>query len=322
MKALVIGSGIAGMASAVRLASSGYDVEVFESNEYPGGKLTEIRLGEYRFDAGPSLFTMPHLVDELFNLAGKEPSVYFSYHRKSISCHYFWEDGTFFKAPASTTEFSKAAAEVFDVSSDRIQAYLDETARLYNLTKDTFLAQSLHRVDSYLKKETLKTMLNAASMPLLSTLHGQNKKRLRHPKLVQLFDRFATYNGSNPYQTPGIMMLIPFLEYGIGTFFPKGGMHSITESIYKLASDIGVDFHFSTPVNEIVIDNNKVKGIKTNDGFREGDIVISNMDIHPTYKKLLPDILPPEKILAQERSSSALIFYWGISSEFEELDLH
>jgi phytoene desaturase len=322
VKALIIGSGIAGLATSVRLASRGYEVEVFESNEYPGGKLTEITLGDYRFDAGPSLFTMPQLVDELFTVAGKASDDYFAYYKKDISCHYFWEDGTRFQAPASMDDFSAKAAETFTADESRIRSYLNETHRLYHLTKDTFLTQSLHKIETYLRKETLRTMAQAATMPMLSTLHRQNEKRLRHPKLVQLFDRFATYNGSNPYQTPGIMMLSPFLEFGIGTFFPKGGMHSITTSIFQLAKDLGVRFHFNTRAERIDIKNNKAVGIETTSGYFQGDVVVSNMDIYPTYKKLLPSIKEPKKILAQERSSSALIFYWGMAEPFPELELH
>ena len=94
----IVGSGIAGLATAARLSSSGHAVTVFESNSYPGGKLSEIQNGEYRFDAGPSLFTAPHLLDEIFTDAGKNPRAYYEYEKINPGCHYFWEDGTEFKA--------------------------------------------------------------------------------------------------------------------------------------------------------------------------------------------------------------------------------
>ena len=322
VKAAIIGSGIAGLASSVRLAAAGYEVDVFEANSYPGGKLSEITSGSFRFDAGPSLFTMPQLVDELFTLAGKNPSDYFKYRKKDVSCHYFWEDGTMFQAPASMKEFADRASDNFGVSKDRITRYLRETERLYNLTKDTFLTQSSHKVGTDLRPDTLKTLANAATMPMLSTLHRENQKRLGHPKLVQLFDRFATYNGSNPYQTPGIMMLIPFLEFGIGTYFPEKGMHSITSSIYELAIDLGVHFHFNARIERIGVENNRATHLVSGGREITADIIISNMDVHPTYKKLMPDLPAPEKTLAQERSSSALIFYWGMASTFPQLNLH
>ncbi|MBC7438752.1 MAG: NAD(P)-binding protein, partial [Flavobacterium sp.] len=93
-KAIIIGSGIAGISSAIRLKMKGYEVQVYEKNSYPGGKLSSFKTGNYRFDAGPSLFTMPALVDELFEIADKNPRDYYDYVKHNKSCHYFWDDGT------------------------------------------------------------------------------------------------------------------------------------------------------------------------------------------------------------------------------------
>ena len=99
-------------------------------------------------------------------------------------------------------------------------------------------------------------------------------------------------------------------------------MHQITNSHEQLAKDIGIQFHFNTKVDEIITKRSKVRGIKTGKSFIPSDIVISNADIVPTYTKLLPKEKAPKRILSQERSSSALIFYWGITKTFPELDLH
>jgi phytoene dehydrogenase-like protein len=104
-KALVIGSGIAGLASALRLRHKGYEVTVFEANEYVGGKLHVVKKDGYRWDAGPSLFSMPHLVDELFELFDTNPRQYFNYTQKESICNYFWEDGSTFSAPADPQDF-------------------------------------------------------------------------------------------------------------------------------------------------------------------------------------------------------------------------
>ncbi|MGZ3834954.1 MAG: phytoene desaturase family protein, partial [Mucilaginibacter sp.] len=104
-KALIIGAGIAGIATAIRLAVKGYQVGVFEANSYPGGKLSEFTQSGYRFDAGPSLFTMPQYVDELFRLAGKDPSKFFRYQKLDIICKYFYEDGSRLTAYADRTKF-------------------------------------------------------------------------------------------------------------------------------------------------------------------------------------------------------------------------
>ncbi len=172
--------------------------------------------------------------------------------------------------------------------------------------------------------KTLKAIFKINSLDINKSLHEANLKDLKHPKLVQLFDRYATYNGSNPYKTPGIMGIIPHYEHNIGTFFPIDGMNSITTSLVKLAEDIGVEFVYNSPVEEILVDaqQRKVRGIKVNNKTIDSNLVFSNMDIYFTYKKLLPKIKLPNRTLSQERSSSAIIFYWGIKKQFPELDLH
>ena len=107
-KAIVIGAGIAGIASAIRLSAKGYDVDVYESNSYPGGKLTSISVGEFRFDAGPSLFTLPDLVTELFVLCGEEPKDHFNYSRQEHICNYFWDDGFRYVMPADRRALTKS----------------------------------------------------------------------------------------------------------------------------------------------------------------------------------------------------------------------
>lgn len=324
LTAIVVGSGIAGIASAIRLQIKGYDVTVFEKNAYPGGKLSTFDLGHYRFDAGPSLFTMPHFVDELFQLAGKNPRDYFSYIKHNKSCNYFWDDGTRLEADSNVALFSKKVSETFNVPAGVIEKKLKKASFINETIGDLFLEQSLHQIKNFLNLKTIKAIFKINSLDISQSLHNTNSKDLKHPKLVQLFDRYATYNGSNPYKTPGIMGIIPHYEHNVGTFFPIDGMNSITTSLVKLAEDIGVKFVYNSPVEQILIDSEhkKVAGVKVNDKTIDCNLVFSNMDIYFTYHKLLPQLKVPQKRLSQERSSSAVIFYWGIKKEFAELDLH
>ncbi len=321
-KAIIIGSGIAGLATAIRLQNHGFDVHVYEINDTPGGKLTEFYKSGYRFDCGPSLFTMPQFVEELFQISGKEISEYFKYIKKEKICTYFYEDGTRFTAFADRERFAKTAANIFEVSEEKILKYFKKSKKKYDLTSSLFLEKSLHRLSTYLSKDTLKAIGSVRALDINKTLHQLNEDEFEDPRVVQLFDRFATYNGSSPFKTPGIMSMIPHLEQHYGTFFPRGGMYSITKSLFQLAIEIGVDFHFKTKVDEILVDQKKAKGILVNNTIFEADIVVSNMDIVPTYKTLLTHQKAPEKVIKQPRSSSALLFYWGIKREFPELDLH
>ncbi len=321
-KIIIIGSGIAGIASALRMKKKGYEVTVFEANDYVGGKLHVVEKEGYRWDAGPSLFTMPHLVDELFTLYEIDPKQYFRYIKKDCVCNYFWDDNTTFTVHADTNVFIEEAAETFETSKKELRRYLEDAKEKYDLTATIFLEKSLHKWSTYLSMDTIKSLLQSYKLDITKSLDATNGQYFSDPHLVQLFNRYATYNGSSPYRTPGIMSLIPHLEMHYGTFLPKGGMHAITKSLYQLAMDQGIDFRLNESVVRIVHDKGQVTGVETKNGEYSADVLVSNMDIFSTYNKLLKDVKHPHRVLKQERSSSALIFYWGIDREFPSLDLH
>ena len=321
-KVIIVGAGIAGIATAIRLSTKGYQVTVFESNPYPGGKLSAFSLAQYRFDAGPSLFTMPHYVDELFELCGEDPRKYFNYQKKAVACGYFWEDGTRLHAYSDRTKYLEEVEEKLGVAPSVLAHYLDKAKKKYDLTVELFLEKSLHRWKTFLSFKTLKALCHLPLFEISKSLHQVNTQALKEPHLIQLYNRFATYNGSSPYQTPGIMSLIQHLESHYGTFIPEGGMVSISKSLYALAKRQGVQFHFNQKVEKIITAQNAAQGILADGQSYFADYVVSNMDIFPTYRKLLPHVKAPEKILRQERSSSALIFYWGVEKSFPSLDLH
>ncbi len=321
-KVIVIGAGIAGIATAIRLSAKGYAVEVFEANAYPGGKLSAFSLQQYRFDAGPSLFTMPQYVDALFTLCGENPRKHFNYQKKAIACKYFWEDGKRLSAYTDQEKYLNEVEQQLGVKPKVLKAYLAKAKKKYDLTVGLFLEKSLLRWSTLFSWKTLKALSYLPIFEINKSLDQVNTAALEEPHLIQLYNRFATYNGSSPYQTPGIMSLIQHLESHYGTFIPDGGMVSISQSLFDLAKRQGVKFHFNQKVDKITYVQNKVKGISVAGQEQLADFVVSNMDVFPTYRKLLPNIKAPEKVLSQERSSSALIFYWGINTSFPDLDLH
>ena len=321
-KAIVIGAGIGGLATAIRLAKKGYAVEVFEANDYVGGKLSTFTLGDYRFDAGPSLFTMPHYVDDLFTLCGENPTDFFQYVIKEVACHYFWEDGKRLTAYGETERFVKEVEAELAVPAATLNRYLKRAKKKFDRTRTLFLESSLHKWQTYLRKETLIGVANYFSFEIDTSLNDVNTHQLKEPHLVQFYNRFATYNGSNPYKTPGMMTLVQHQEQHYGTYIPNKGMSDISASLYALAKRMGVGFHLSSPVSKILVKNKKAVGVCVNEEKYLADLVVSNMDVVPTYRKLLPNQKQPEKVLSQERSSSAVIFYWGVGKSFSQLDLH
>ncbi|WP_373522006.1 1-hydroxycarotenoid 3,4-desaturase CrtD [Aquiflexum sp.] len=320
--AIVIGSGIAGLAAAIRLINKGFEVSVFESNSYPGGKLSEITIKGYRFDAGPSLFTLPEQMEELFLLSGKEPKKYFDYIKLPVACHYFWEDGIQIKTWADINKFAEEVENKLGEPAENIRKALKKSSYIYDHLAPLFMHRSLHKFGTWTNKEALKSYLKMGKLGIFSTMHHANSKNFDHPKLVQLFNRYATYNGSNPYETPATLNIIPHLEFNIGAFFPKKGMHDITLSLFHLAKELGVKFNFNSKVEEILVDKDKAIGVLVNGKKNYADLIVNNMDMVNAYKTILIKQKQPTKLLDQPKSSSALIFYWGVKKVFPELDLH
>jgi phytoene desaturase len=321
-KAIIIGAGVGGMATAIRLKLLGYDVQVFEKNDYPGGKLSHFESNGFRFDAGPSLFTSPHLIDELFAIANEPIGEYFTYEKLTVACNYFYDDGVCIKAYTNKEAFAAELKEKTNEPSQNIHRYLYDAKEAYNHIATIFLKYSLHAIQTLFKAPIFKAIGKLKLAYLFKSLNEYNQTAFKSPKLVQLFNRFATYNGSNPYKAPAMLSLISHLEHNEGAFYPQGGMISITNALYRLALKLGVQFSFGKSVQEIQTKANYVTGVKVDEEVYGAAIVVSNMDVYFTYKNLLNDSAKAAKVKKQERSSSALIFYWGMNKTFPSLDLH
>ena len=317
---IVIGSGVGGLATAIRLAKMGMKVTVYEKNCFVGGKVHSRTFSGYRFDMGPSVFTEPHLIDELVQLSDSELS--FSYQGLPESGRYFYEDGTRLIIPSGTEGTLKVLVEDLKEDDYNARKYLLRIEKNYHSLYPVFIETSLHRWSHLLKSNIGKAIRNIPSYGLLTTMNGFSKRFFKHAKTVQLLNRFATYNGSDPYQTPGLLSIIGHLELNIGSFFPEGGMVSITKILEETARSLGVEFVVDSEVQSIETDNGRVKGVWVNGVFEPADIVVSNADVHHTYERLLPHLERPKKILGQEMSSSAVVFYWGIERIFPELGVH
>jgi len=321
-KAIVIGGGVAGLATAIRLSSLGFEVEIFETNSYAGGKLSEIRLGDYRFDAGPSLFTMPHLVEELFWISGKS-SKEFPYKRLDEVCRYFFPDGTRFHASADPRILVETLSQHLGEDPIVLESYLKKSKFKYETIGKLFLERCLRKLSTFWNSRALKAYLNLPKLGLFGSLHSYNQSVFKNPKTIQLFDRYATYNGSDPHQTPAVMSMIPHLEFGIGAYFPENGMVQITEALVTLAIEKGVIISLNSPVDKIELSgSDRAMGVWCKGTLHQADVLISAVDVSLTYSKLLGNPVLGNKYRNLPKSSSAIIWYWGVSKKSESTGLH
>lgn len=321
-KAVIIGSGVAGMAAAIRLAVQGFEVSVYEKNAVPGGKLTAFENNGFHFDAGPSLFTQPQNIQALFEYANEPMEEYFTYSDLEVACKYFYNNGRQINAFTNEDAF---AAELQQKAGEReagVKTYLKRSSALYNNIGSVFLEHSLHKRRTWLHPRVLKALGSVKFPYLFKTLGAYNERRFQSPETKHIFNRFATYNGSSPFKAPAMLSLIPHLEQNEGAYYPKGGMISITNALYRLAEKKGVQFHFNSFVQRIIFHENKAQGIVANDKNVYADVVVSNGDVFYTYLHLLGNAAKAKRIIKKERSSSALVFYWGMKKHFPQLGLH
>ena len=315
-KVAILGAGVAGLASAVRLATAGFSVTVYEQSNTYGGKMGVWQKDGYRWDTGPSLFTMPHYVDELLALDGRH-EVDFDYEELDSICNYFWDDGTRLQATKDREELYAQFDKNLGEPKENIKAYLADSEAKFNITNHVFLEKSLHKVKTYLSWSTIKSIFRLPKVQVFSNMHTQNTKRFKNPKTVQFFNRYATYNGSNPYEAPATLNVIPHYEFGIGAFFPKKGIRSIAESLYTKATHLGVEFLFDTTVTSVQKEKNRFSV----NNESEFDIALCNMDVAAAARGPLQSLIGDSR-KEYEPSSSALIFYWGMKSSYRQLDVH
>jgi len=322
MKAIIVGCGLAGLACSIRLRKMGWEVEVFDSQSSPGGKLQSRKIDEFRFDLGPSVLTKPELISELFELCGENPQDHLVFNRPEKLFQYFFEDGTVLQTFNNAEKTAKSLSDSLGVNKSIILSYLQHSMKIEKITSPVFLERSLHQIQNYFNKETAYGFLRFAQIKAFSSLDAYNSSALKHPKLVQIFNQYASYNGSDPYKAPGTLSVISDFELNQGMYIPEKGMYSIVESLYNLALRQGVKFNFNKKVNELVVHKEKVKGIRIEEGKLLADVVVSNADAYNTWKYLLPKKKLPRNIQNHERSSSMVVFYWGMNTENPELNLH
>ena len=227
--AIVIGSGVGGLATAVRLARKGFLVKVFEANPSFGGKATKIEKDGFFWGFGPSLFTFPELLDELFELCGRQPAKYYKYHRIDPICNYFFSDGTRLSAFADKEKFAKEIADKTGEPASHVLNHLKHIGRIYELTKDIFLFKSVHKLRTYLTLKSLKALFRLPVIGIDINMNKANEKRFKDKRVIQLFNRYATYNGSDPYLAPSTLNVIAHPEYNQGGYFLDGGMPDLSK---------------------------------------------------------------------------------------------
>lgn len=321
----VVGAGFGGLSAAVRLAAAGWKVDVYDRLGYPGGKAGTLVADGFRFDTGPSLITLPDVYAELFAAGGRRLEDFLEFVPLAPICRYFWDDGMGFDAFPGGERFADEALRILGEPRRNCLDFLEYSAKIHELTAELFLHRSLHDWRTYFSKRFIASLLQMGKIDAFSTMDESIRRMISHPRLVQLFDRYATYNGSDPFQTPATLNIIPHVEYALGGYASRTGIHAIPRAVAELAESIGVAFHWETNVESILTDRGRrVRGVRVEGENRDCDAVVSNVDVTDMYERLLEDTDAPlyRRYRRLEPSSSGLVFFWGMARKFPELTVN
>ncbi len=317
-QAVVIGGGLGGLAVALRLAAKGWAVTVCEQGATFGGKMNSWAAQGFRFDTGPSLITMPWVFAELFAAAGSD----IKDHLDVIPVHpiseYVYPDGTRFTYSASMPEWLSTVKNLDARDVEGFLRFLKLGAQLYEVSKDTFLRRRPLDWPRAADAGGLKHMPWRRGW---GNYHQTVAAHFHSPHLRQLYDRYPTYVGSSPYQSPATLAVIPYIEFAFGGWYIKGGLYQIVESLLELCKRAGITLLTNARVEKIEREGNRVTAVKLADGSRiKADVVVMNGDAGDAPKMLGEkgdDHLPQA-----ERSMSGFVMLLGVRRTMPELHHH
>ena len=331
MRAVIIGAGVGGMVSALRLAYAGHSVTVLEQGPRTGGKLNTWQpnvpgAGKFRFDTGPHVLTMPWAIDELFSDVGERMDDFLSLVRVDPLCRYHFADAPFFDAPAEVEAAAAAISARFPGDEAGFRTFLEYAKAVSDVTVDAFLRQDFGRaVRGIPSGRQWKQLAGFIKLAPWKTLHAQVTKHITHPKLRQIFDLYAFYNGSSPFAASGIFSIIAWVQWGDGTFYLQGGLRTYADALQSLCEKRGVRFVLSTKVKRVCVEDSGnaacVSGVEDEDGtVYPADAVICNGDPLTAYSALLPiENRPPvfsgAGLAKLQPSTSAFVWLLGVQGE-------
>jgi phytoene desaturase len=306
---VIVGAGLGGLATAIRLASAGHRVEVWERNLTLGGKLQEVRDQGFRWDVGPSLLTMPAVLENLFTAAGRQLTDYLTLVPLETTCRYRWADGTVIDEDAAFW------------ARPEVARFLHYAQGIYELSGEAYLH---YPPEEFWRAFTLRSLPALRHLPKVATTQTLAEKVdsfFTDPHLRQLFYRFATYNGSSPYRTPATFNIIPYVEQHFGGWYPRGGLARIPEALGKLALELGVTFHFDTTVSSY--DGRVLRA--TNGISAKPKAVICNQDVLMAAQTWLASSYTQKQRDSFQReplSCSGFVVLLGVNRRYPQLAHH
>ncbi len=304
------------------MAKAGWDVTVLEKQSTPGGRARQLKAAGFTFDMGPSWYWMPDIFERYFECFGKQVSDYYELERLDPSYRVYWHQGQS-DIPANYDELKKLFEDIEPGSSEKLDKFLEEALYKYNVGIKKLVFKPGQSITEFLDWDTIKGVFK---LDVFTSIDKHIGKFFKHPKLRQLMEFPVLFLGALPKDTPALYSLMNYADIKLGTWYPKKGMYSVVDGMYRLALELGVKFEFDTNVSAIDIDNGRATTVRAEDGRSYyADVVVGGADYHFIETKLLPencrtysDQYWDKRLMAP----SCLLYYVGLDKKIQGVPHH
>ncbi|TNC74765.1 phytoene desaturase family protein [Rubellimicrobium roseum] len=324
----IIGGGLGGLAAACTLAARGHKVTLFEKNPWLGGKAAVLEEAGFRFDMGPTILTMPRVLERIFSEAGRNIADYLTLVRLDPQWRCFYDDGTVLDLRETETDARAAIGALNPGDAKGFDDFMAVAKRLAEVSDKFFFWKSVEDLKDTMNLKanmSLGTLSDVLSLRMHRTVAGQIKRNIADPRVRQMLEHFIQYVGSSPLGAPAVLCGIAQMQLGEGVWYPMGGTRAVPVALTRLAEELGVDFRTGVDVTRIHTEDGSAKALVTSDGERfEFDRIVSNMDSVRTYRELIGGAAWDSFARGRKREAacSGVVLYLGLDRAYEHLAHH
>ena len=320
-KVVIIGSGMGGLATALRLAHRGFEVEVLEKQSTPGGRSNLLAAEGYRFDMGPTILVMKEAFEDTYKAIGQDFNKRLELVQLDPNYRVYYHDGTMLDLSSNMTQLAQEVEKIEAGSAERLFRFIGESAHKYELGMK-FVDRNYKHITDLANPKALLEMISTGSH---QNLYKQVSSAFRgNEKLAKAFSFHSMFLGLSPFDALAMHSLITYADLSLGMWFPKGGIYRIVEDMVALAEETGVAIRTNAPVQEIQVNSGKASGVRLENGeVVRADIVVSNADLPYTYRQLLnghgKKDYPESKLDRMDYACSGYILYLGVDREYPHM---
>ncbi len=321
-RVVIIGAGFSGLSAACFLAKEGYEVTVLEKNEAPGGRARRFHAEGFTFDMGPSWYWMPDVFENFFSHFNKKPSDYYELIRLDPSYQIIYGPNDNLKVPAREDSLLKIFESIEPGASKMLSKFLAEAGMKYDLAMKELVFRPGLSLTEFFSYDLLKGLLR---LHIFESMSAHVRRFFTSPKLIQLLEFPVLFLGAKPERIPSLYSMMNYADIVLGTWYPMGGIYKIIEAMVSLATSMGVQFQYSSPVERIETSSTEATGVIVDGEFHPFDYVVASADYHHVEQELLPlkqrrydESYWNKQVLAP----SSMIYYLGVNKRIAGLAHH